>query len=106
MEGGKSNLVGESLGGWIAGLYVAEIGSGAHLIPVEKLVLVDAAGLKQDKPIPDLNPSSLAGMGGLVEGGFFDNRLLDWGGLRKAFTGKLAGYQRHTGAGPVGESTP
>jgi len=30
---------------------VAEIGGGAHLIPVEKLVLVDAAGLKQDQPI-------------------------------------------------------
>ena len=48
----KSSLVGESLGGWIAGLYAAEISGGAHLIPMEKLVLVDAAGLKQDKPIP------------------------------------------------------
>src|SRR4029077_6431503 len=63
----KASLVGESLGGWIAGLYVAEIGGGAHLIPVEKLVFVDAAGLKQDKPIPDLNPSSLAAMRGLME---------------------------------------
>src|SRR5712692_320371 len=58
----KASLVGESLGGWIAGLYAAEIGGGAHLIPVERLVLVDAAGLKQDTPIPDLNPSSLAAM--------------------------------------------
>jgi triacylglycerol lipase len=40
----KASLVGESLGGWIAALYVAEIGGGSHLIPVEKLVLVDAAG--------------------------------------------------------------
>src|SRR5258708_16107178 len=58
----KASLVGESLGGWIAGLYVAEIGSGAHLIPVQRLVLVDAAGLQQDTTMPDLNPSSLAAM--------------------------------------------
>ena len=42
----KASLVGESLGGWIAGLYVAEMAGGAHLIAVDKLVLVDAAGLK------------------------------------------------------------
>src|SRR3989475_6604785 len=69
----KASLVGESLGGWIAALYVAEIGGGAHLIPIEKLVLVDAAGLKQDKPIPDLNPSSLAAMRGMVEAVFYGN---------------------------------
>src|SRR5258708_5020498 len=68
----KASLVGESLGGWIAALYVAEMGGGAHLIPVEKLVLVDAAGLKQDKPIPDLNPSSLAAMRGMMEAVFYD----------------------------------
>src|SRR5207247_6977357 len=67
----KASLVGESLGGWIAALYVAEIGGGAHLIPVEKLVLVDAAGLKQETPIPDLNPSWLAAMRGGLEAGFY-----------------------------------
>src|SRR5216110_368998 len=86
----KANLVGESLGGWIAGLYVAEIGSGAHLIPVEKLVLVDAAGLKQDKPIPDLNPSSLAAMRGLMEAIFYDTSWLNEEALRRTFTEKLA----------------
>ena len=39
----KVSLVGESLGGWIAGLYAAEASLGEHLVPVEKLVLVDAA---------------------------------------------------------------
>src|SRR5260370_14182356 len=78
----KASLVGESLGGWIAGLYVAEISGGAHLIPVEKLVLVDAAGLKQDKPIPDLNPSSLAAMHGMVEAAFFDTSCRRGGALR------------------------
>src|SRR5260370_33668825 len=62
----KASLVGESLGGWIAGLYVAEMGGGAHLIPVEQLVLVDAAGLKEDKPSPDLNPRCLAAMSGFT----------------------------------------
>src|ERR1700741_2253969 len=33
----KASLVGESLGGWIAALYAAENGGGAHLIPVDKL---------------------------------------------------------------------
>jgi len=33
-------------------------------------VLVDAAGLKQDTPIPDLNPSSLAAMRSVMEAFF------------------------------------
>ena len=92
----KASLVGESLGGWIAGLYVAEIGGGARLIPVEKLVLVDAAGLKQDKPIPDLNPSSLAAMRGLMEAVFYDTSWLNEDALRKIFTDKLAAHDGYT----------
>jgi len=92
----KASLVGESLGGWIAGLYVAEISGGAHLIPVEKLVLVDAAGLKQDKPIPDLNPSSLAAMRGLMEAVFYDTSWLNEDALRKTFTDKLATKDGYT----------
>jgi len=86
----KASLVGESLGGWIAALYVAEIGSGAHMIPVEKLVLVDAAGLKQDTPVPDLNPSSLAAMRGVMEAVFYDTSWVNEDALRKIFTDKLA----------------
>src|SRR5229473_2302091 len=86
----KASLVGESLGGWIAALYVAEIGGGAHLVPVEKLVLVDAAGLKQDTPIPDLNPSSLAAMRGVMEAVFYDTSWVNDDALRKIFTDKLA----------------
>jgi pimeloyl-ACP methyl ester carboxylesterase len=92
----KASLVGESLGGWIAGLYVAEISGGAHLIPVEKLVLVDAAGLKQDKPVPDLNPSSLAAMRGLMEAVFYDTSWLNEDALRKTFTDKLATKDGYT----------
>ena len=92
----KASLVGESLGGWIAALYVVEIGGGAHLIPVEKLVLVDAAGLKQDKPIPDLNPSSLAAMRGMMEAVFYDTSWLSEDALRKIFTDKLAVHDGYT----------
>lgn len=92
----KASLVGESLGGWIAGLFVAEIGSGAHLIRVEKPVLVDAAGLKQDKPMPDLNPSSLEAMRGLMEAVFYDTSWLNEDALRKIFTDKLATKDSYT----------
>jgi pimeloyl-ACP methyl ester carboxylesterase len=92
----KASLVGESLGGWIAGLYVAEIGGGARLIAVEKLVLVDAAGLKQDKPIPNLNPSSLADMRVMMEAVFYDTSWLNEDALRKIFTDKLAAHDGYT----------
>jgi pimeloyl-ACP methyl ester carboxylesterase len=101
----KASLVGESLGGWIAGLYVAEIGGGAHLIPVEKLVLVDAAGLKQDQPIPDLNPSSLAAMRGVMEVVFYDTSWLNEDALRKIFTDKLAAHDGYTVRSLLGNPT-
>ncbi|HKV63879.1 MAG TPA: alpha/beta hydrolase [Candidatus Acidoferrum sp.] len=86
----KMSLVGESLGGWIAALYASELGGGAHLIPVEKMVLVDAAGLKQDAPIPSLNPSSLQGMKVMMEAVFYDTSWVNEDALRKMFTDKLA----------------
>src|SRR6266849_1533147 len=92
----KASFVGESLGGWICGLYAAEITAGAHLIPVEKLVLVDAAGLKQDEPIPDLNPSSLAAMRALMQAVFFDTSWLNEDALRKVFADKLASHDGYT----------
>jgi pimeloyl-ACP methyl ester carboxylesterase len=92
----KATLVGESLGGWICGLYAAEITGGAHLIPVEKLVLVDAAGLKQERPIPDLNPSSLLGMRALMQAVFFDTSWLNEDALRKVFADKLATHDGYT----------
>src|SRR5882762_9456746 len=101
----KASLVGESLGGWIAGLYVAEIGGGAHLIPVEKLVLVDAAGLKQDQPIPDLNPSSLAATRGVMEAVFYDTSWLNEDALRKIFTDKLAVKDGYTVRSFLGNPT-
>lgn len=92
----RASLVGESLGGWIAGLYAAELSGGAHLVPLEKLVLVDAAGLKQDKPIPNLNPNSLAAMRGLMEALFYDTSWLDENSLRRIFADKLATKDSYT----------
>src|SRR5438477_3148080 len=101
----KASLVGESLGGWIAALYAAEIGGSAHLIPVEKLALVDAAGLKQDTPIPDLNPSSLAAMRGVMEAVFYDTSWLTEDALRKIFTDKLAVHDSYTVRSFLGNPT-
>jgi len=93
----KASLVGESLGGWISALYVVELSGGAHLVPVEKLVLVDAAGLKQDTAPPsNLNPSSLAGMRGLMEEVFYDTSWLSEDALRKLFTDKLSIHDGYT----------
>lgn len=93
----KASLVGESLGGWISGLYVAEASGGAQLIAVEKLVLVDAAGLKQDKPVSsDLNPSTLAAMRNLMQSVFYDTSWLTDDALRKIFADKLAAHDGYT----------
>src|SRR5437762_11550215 len=92
----KTSLVGESLGGWISALYAAELGEGGHLIPVEKLVLVDAAGLKQDAAIPNLNPSSLAAMRAVMEAVFYDTSWLNEDALRKIFTDKLSVHDSYT----------
>jgi pimeloyl-ACP methyl ester carboxylesterase len=101
----KASLVGESLGGWIAGLYAVEISGGAHMIPVERLVLVDAAGLKQDTPIPDLNPSSLAAMRGVMEAVFYDTSWVNEDALRKIFTDKLAVHDGYTVRSFLGNPT-
>ena len=92
----KASLAGESLGGWISAMYVLECSVDAHMVPVEKLVLVDAAGLKQDKPIPDLNPSTLAGTRALMEVVFHDTTWLSDDMVRKIFADKLAKNDGYT----------
>ena len=93
----KASLVGESLGGWISALYAMEFSGGAHLVPIEKLVLVDAAGLKRDSPAPsNLNPGSLAAMRGLMEEVFYDTSWLNDDALRKIFTDKLSVHDGYT----------
>ena len=92
----KASFMGESLGGWISALYAAEISGGAHLVPVEKLVLVDAAGLQQDKPIPNLNPSTLTDMRKLLEAVFYDTSWVTDEVLQKSFADKLAKHDGYT----------
>jgi 2-hydroxy-6-oxonona-2,4-dienedioate hydrolase len=67
-----ATLVGNSLGGWIALEFTAQ-----HPEMVEKLVLVDAAGLAWGTagPVVDLNPSSLAGWRTLLESLFYDKKM-------------------------------
>ena len=89
-------MVAESLGGWISGMYVVESASDAHMVPVDRLVLVDAAGLKQDRPIPDLNPSTLAGMRALLEVIFYDKTWLTDDLVRQIFADKLAKNDGYT----------
>lgn len=101
----KVSLVGESLGGWISALYAVELADGGHLIPIEKLVLVDAAGLRQDTPIPNLNPSSLATMRGLMEAVFYDTSWLNEDALRSIFTDKLAADDAYTVRSFLGNPT-
>lgn len=92
----KATPVGESLGGWIAALYAAESSSDTHMVPLEKLVLMDAAGLKRDTPVPNLNPSSLAEMRHVMELVFYDTSWLDEARLHKIFTDKLAANDAYT----------
>ena len=92
----RASLVGESLGGWISALYVVEASGGAHLVPVQNLVLVDAAGLQQDKPIPNLNPSTLADMRKLMEAVFYDTSWLSEPMLQQIFADKLAKHDGYT----------
>jgi len=92
----KASFMGESLGGWISALYAAEISGGAHLIPMEKLVLVDAAGLQQDKPIPNLNPSTLADMRKLMEVVFYDTSWPSEETLHRIFADKLSKHDGYT----------
>src|SRR5260370_33405818 len=93
----RASLVGESLGGWISALYVVEASGGAHLVPVQNLVLVDAAGLQQDKPLPNLNPSTLADMRKLMEAVFYDTRWRSEPMLQQICAAKLAKHDGYTG---------
>jgi 2-hydroxy-6-oxonona-2,4-dienedioate hydrolase len=95
----RATIVGESLGGWIVALDAAEESSDARMVPLDKLVIVDGAGLKQDKPIPDLNPSTLQEMRDVLKVVYYDTSWLDDAMLHRIFADKLAqndGYTVHS----------
>jgi pimeloyl-ACP methyl ester carboxylesterase len=85
----KVYLMGESLGGWISAGYTLESMNNPKMVPVEKLVLSDAAGLIQEKPIPDLNPSTLAGMRKVLEVVFYDSSWVTDEIVRQDLTARL-----------------
>jgi pimeloyl-ACP methyl ester carboxylesterase len=85
----KPSLMGESLGGWISAKYTAQASSDTQMVAVEKLVLVDAAGLKQDRPIPDLNPSSLASQRNLLKMVFYDTSWVNDQVVRKGLEDRI-----------------
>jgi pimeloyl-ACP methyl ester carboxylesterase len=92
----RATLVGESLGGWIVALDAAEESSDQHMVPLDKLVIVDGAGLKQDKPVPNLNPATLEEMRQILQEVFYDTSWLDDATLRRIFTEKLASNDFYT----------
>lgn len=78
----KATLVGNSLGGWIAIDFAAR-----HPEMVDKLVLVDSAGLPFGKPLTiDLNPASLADMRTLLDSIFYDKKMVTEEFVLQAFT--------------------
>jgi pimeloyl-ACP methyl ester carboxylesterase len=85
----KASLMGESLGGWISALYTLESGTDTHMVPVQKLVLVDAAGLKQDKPIPDLNPSTLESERKLLQVVFYNSSWVTDEVVKRGLTDRI-----------------
>ena len=91
----KATLVGNSLGGWIALDFTAQ-----HPEMVDRLVLVDAAGLRSEggpHPLPvDLNPSSLTGMRKVLEFIFYKKQAVTEQLVRHAFEGHLRSGDGYT----------
>jgi len=91
----KARLVGESLGGWVSALYVSEISGTGRISVLDKLVLADAAGLKQKGPIPDFN-TSLQSSGRLLKSLFYDSSWINDERLRQSFAHRLAANDGYT----------
>lgn len=88
----KAVLVGNSLGGWIATDFTAQ-----HSDLVSKLVLVNSAGLHFGQgPVPDLNPSSLAGMRQVLELIFYNKQMVTDELVHYAFTNHLKDNDGYT----------
>jgi pimeloyl-ACP methyl ester carboxylesterase len=88
----KATLVGNSLGGWIAIDFSVQ-----HPGRVEKLVLVDSAGLSSmQMPAVDLNASSLAGMRALLESIFYNKNLVAEQSVMQVFTDQVRNNDAYT----------
>jgi 2-hydroxy-6-oxonona-2,4-dienedioate hydrolase len=88
----KATLVGNSLGGWIALDFAAR-----HPEMVDKLVLVDSAGLPWGKAIAvDLNPASLEDMRTLLDSIFYDKKMVSEEFVLQAFTNHVRNNDSYT----------
>jgi 2-hydroxy-6-oxonona-2,4-dienedioate hydrolase len=91
----KATLVGNSLGGWIAVDFTAQ-----HPEMVDKLVLVDAAGVRPEGGLHrlpvDLNPASLDGMRKVLEFIFYNKQAITDELVRHAFEGRLKNGDGYT----------
>ena len=99
---GKATLVGNSFGGWIALDFAIQ-----HPSMVEKLVLVDAAGLAWQQPVPELDPASLAATRTLVESVFYNKKIVSDAAVQQVFTDRMRnndGYTIHSAV--AGFATP
>jgi len=88
---GKATLIGNSFGGWIALDFALH-----HPGTVEKLVLVDSAGLAWQQPLAELNPSSLAATRTLVESVFYDKKMVSDGAVQQVFTDRMRNNDGYT----------
>ncbi len=91
----KASLVGNSLGGWIAADFAAQ-----RPEMVDKLVLVDAAGMRWVSgpgalPV-DLNPSSLAAMRKILEFIIYDKQSITDALVRQVFEKHLKSGDGYT----------
>jgi len=89
----QATLVGNSLGGWIALEFAAQ-----HPEMVDRLVLVDSAGLAwgQGGPVIDLNPSSIAGWRTLLEALFYDKKMVSDQFVLRVFTDHMRNNDGYT----------
>lgn len=88
----KAALVGNSLGGWIAVDFAVH-----HPEMVDKLVLVDAAGLPWGKMVAvNLNPSTLEETRGLLESLFYNKKFVTEDFVTQVFTNHVHNNDSYT----------
>lgn len=92
----KASLVGESLGGWVSALYLTEISGTDRISVLDKLVLADAAGLRQKEvAIPDMG-ASLQSSERLLKSLFYNTSWITDARLRQSFEHRLAATDGYT----------